>query len=67
MDEFPALYVREPEDRCAKQVGLQCGYPERRHPLNVSGYYHEFVPGRVKYRRLSEQEITDMLKKRIEA
>jgi hypothetical protein len=53
------MYVLVPEDRCAKQVGLQCGYPESDHPLNVSGYYHEFEPGRMKFVPASPSQIKE--------
>lgn len=53
------MYVLVPEDKCAKQVGLQCGYPERRHPMNVSGNYHEFVGGRKKFVPASPSQIEE--------
>lgn len=51
------LYVLVPEDKCAKNVGLQCGYPKARHPMDVSGNYHKFKPGRMTYVKATQEQI----------
>lgn len=43
------IYVRVPVDQCTKQVGLMCGAKEARHPMNQSGYYHEFQGGSTRF------------------
>ena len=55
------LYKLVPEDKCTKAVGLMCGYPESRHPLNVSGNYHEFEGGALKYVRATREDIEQAL------
>lgn len=58
------LYKLVPEDKCAEQVGLQCGYPEKMHPMNVSGYYHEFMGGRKKFVPATDEDIQNAHRKR---
>lgn len=52
------LYVAEPVDRCVgSRIPLGCGAPAKRHPMNMSGYYHEFEPGLMEYRPATPGEI----------
>lgn len=52
------LYVLEPVDRCVgRHIPLGCGYPAAEHPLNVSGHYHDFEPGRMEFRPATSEEV----------
>lgn len=51
------LYIRVPKDYCTKQVGLQCGAPEASHPMNMSGYFHEYQGGAMKYVKATQEQI----------
>lgn len=52
------LYVLEPVDRCVgSRIPLGCGYPAAEHPLNVSGHYHAFEPGRMELRPATSEEV----------
>ncbi len=51
------LFKLVPTGKCTKNVGLTCGYAESRHPLNVSGNYHEFQGGGKKYVPATPEDI----------
>jgi hypothetical protein len=55
------LYKQVKADRCTKQVGLMCGYPESEHPLNVSGNCHEFMPGSHDWVKATKEDIEQAL------